>query len=230
MIKLVLSGIKRQLGDTPDQKIPLTPAQLMLIQQYLDMSDPTVRALWCGIVLSFRTLLRKSNIVPDSSTSDNHVLLRENVTFTDTGMILVVKSSKTLQYSERVLEIPLNFIPGSPLCVVTLLKNHFRDVPMPSESYLLYKSSSSSPTPVLYRDLLEFLKGCVMNIGLNPNDVGLHSLRRAGTAFLHSINIPLEDIRCIGDWKSLAVLSYLVTPMDRKLMLEKRVSDALAGL
>ena len=72
----------------------------------------------------------------------------------------------------------------------------------------------TSQTPLLYRDLLKSVKESVTLIGFNPDDVGLHSLRRSGAAFLHSITS-----HCIGDWMSLAVLSYLITPPDRRLSL-----------
>ena len=71
------------------------------------------------------------------------------------------------------------------------------------------------------------LKDCVSRIGLDPGDVGLHSLMRSGAAYLHSIGIRLIDIECIGDWKSLAVLTYLVTPVNRKIYIELKVAASL---
>ena len=227
MVKLVFMGIKRQLGDFIVQKIPLTPKHLLRMYGCLDVSNRNMLAMWCGIILSFRTLLRKSNIVPDSTNKDTHVLRRSSVLFCDEGMILKVNSTKTLQYIERVLEIPVNSIPGSPLCAVSLLKHHFSLFPGGPDSFLLYKHTPKGNIPITYGDLLSFLKDLVSRIGLDPKDVGLHSLRRSGVAFLHSLRIPLEDIKCIGDWKSLAILSYLVTPMDRKKSIEKITSDAL---
>ena len=230
MVQLVLSGLKRRLGDTVLQKMPLTTTQLLHMYRLVSLDDDCAHAMWCGIVLSFRTLLRKSNIVPNTSNDGGHVLTRKDVVFTKDGMLLRVSSSKTIQHGERVLEIPVLSIPGSPFCAVTFLKEHFARFPMPGDSLLLYRSTAGSCKPILYRELLDFLKLLVRGIGLNPGDVGLHSLRRSGCAFLHSINIPLEDIKCVGDWKSLAVLSYLVTPVDRKLSIENAVSRALAGL
>ena len=230
LIKLVLAGIKRQLGDCTIQKIPLTPCQLLCMFASLDMDNSLIHALWCGIILCFRTLLRKSNIVPDSSHTSGHILLRKDVVFTDNGMILEVHSTKTIQYHERVLRIPVMSIPGSPLCAVSLLKEHFAKFPMPPNSMLLYKSTPVGPQAIVYRELLSFLKDLVKCIGLNPNDVGLHSLRRSGASFLHSIQIPLEDIKCAGDWKSLAVLEYLITPLDRKMDIENLAVTALSSL
>ena len=44
LIKLVLRGIKRQLGDTSNQKIPLTPRKLLSIHSHLDFSQPATAA------------------------------------------------------------------------------------------------------------------------------------------------------------------------------------------
>ena len=125
LVKLTLAGIKRQLGDFVHQKIPLTPEQLKAIYDQLDMSDASVSTMWCAIILSFRTLLRKSNIVPETLTNYGHVLLRRDVDFTSNGLLLRVNSSKTIQYKDRVLEIPLSKVDNPAFCVVTMLHSHF---------------------------------------------------------------------------------------------------------
>ena len=159
MIKLVLSGPKSQLGDDTVQKILLTPRQLLQMHKLIDLQDPFMHAMWCAIVLSFRSLLRKSNIVPVSSSVRDHVLTRRDVLFTKDGMILHVHSTKTIQYHGRVLEIPLLAIPGSPLCTVSLLKDHFNRFPMPDSALLFYHATVKGPQPILYNEVLGFLKG-----------------------------------------------------------------------
>lgn len=55
-------------------------------------------------------------------------------------------------------------------------------------------------------------------------------MRRSGVAFLHSIGVSLVDIMNAGDWRSLAALSYLISPIERKVMIESQAADALNGL
>lgn len=81
--------------------------------------------------------------------------------------------------------------------------------------------------PIMYHELLQFLKTAVTWIGLSAADVGLHSLRRSGAAFLHSIGVPLNDIQSAGDWSSMAVLLYLCTPFSRKCSIEMEVARVL---
>ena len=66
IVKLVLSGHKRQMGDEVTQKIPLSTAQLLDMYKLLDLSDDLSQAMWCAIILSFRSLLRKLNFVPST--------------------------------------------------------------------------------------------------------------------------------------------------------------------
>ena len=89
LIKLVLSGIKRQLGDTCTQKIPLTPTQLFNIYCKLDLQDENVATMWCALMLSFRTLLLKSNIVPANDL--RHVLVRRDIVFASDGFHIYVR-------------------------------------------------------------------------------------------------------------------------------------------
>lgn len=141
-----------------------------------------------------------------------------------------VLSSKTNRYKNRVFEIPILPVDNSWFCVVSLLKEHFRLFPAHPSSPLFRKRTTTGSTPLQYRELLSFLKSAVTWIGLNPANVGLHSLRRSGAAFLHDLGIPLQDIKSIGDWSSLAVLMYLCTPFERKCDIELLVAQALARL
>lgn len=47
---------------------------------------------------------------------------------------------------------------------------------------------------------------------------------------MHQIGVPLEDIKCIGDWKFLAALMYMVSPLDHKKVIDEFVARALPTL
>ena len=230
LIKLVLAGIKRQLGDFTKQKIPLSPQQMMNIYVKLDLSNTAVRIMWCALIFSFRTLLRKSNFVPDRDGSCTHLVRRKDVVFKEDGATVYVYSTKTLKYQDRFLEIPLSFVDNPAFCVVSMLKEHFQTAPADKDSPLFLVPKGRGWSALLYRDLLTFIKEIVPLVGLDPDDVGLHSMRRSGTAYLHYLRVPLEDIKCIGDWRSLAVLMYLITPLDRKISIERDVVHSLSQL
>lgn len=227
VIKMCLSGLKYDLGTHVNSKIPLTPRQLTDIYYLLDWSDPNVLVCWTAVIFSFRTLLRKGNIVPDTSGGGPHVLQRSQIHFTESGCTVVIVSTKTLRFRDRVLRIPLCNVRNNIFDVVSMLRYHFQTYPSSMESPLFLIMKGSCLVPLTYYELLKFIKHCVSLIGLMPSDAGLHSLRRSGATFLHQIGVPLEDIRNLGDWKSLAVLLYISSPFERKLHIEQGVSQYL---
>lgn len=227
MVKLVLSGLRRILGGQSVPKDPLTPEQLRLMYVRLNHSDLD-ELCWLSILFSFRTLLRKSNYLPDGSKNDHHLLRRKDIEWGTEFIVINVRSTKTILKGERVLRIPLHVSQDCVFDVVSRLRHHFVTVPADGDSYLfLKKDRKGKSMPLMYKEVLQFIKKAVISIGLDPQNIGLHSLRRSGASFLHSIGIPLEDIRMVGDWRSMAVLLYLVNPFSRKLDLELKIAAAL---
>ena len=79
----------------------------------------------CGLCFSspFFTFSLKSNLVPDvADRISTKGPLRADLEFSSKGASLHIKASKTIQYQQRSLSIPLPCIPGSPLCPVTPLR------------------------------------------------------------------------------------------------------------
>ena len=226
LIKLVMKGLRSQLGDRVVQMQPLSVSQLLEIYIKCVTSDLD-NLYWHVIVLSFRSLLRKSNIVPDTAKDMGHVVRRCDVKMYSWGIMLLVRSSKTLQCNEYVLEIPIYFVPGSPFCVASAVRDHMEEVPGYLEGPIFRRPMDRHSTPVLYKDVLQFLKRAVTAIGLPPHEYGIHSLRRSGVSFLHGMGVPLQDLMSMGDWHSLAVLDYLVTTVNKKKDIQSKVCDAL---
>lgn len=62
---MVMEGLRHKLGDKVNQSQPLTAKQLLSMYKHVDHSKPKELLMWGVMTLSFRSLLRKSNIVPD---------------------------------------------------------------------------------------------------------------------------------------------------------------------
>lgn len=196
-----LRGARRLLGDTVFASDPLSPEQLTLIYKTLDHTSNGDLLFWTATVLAYRCLLRKSHY-----TNSNHMLQVEDVEFTLYGIIVNMKSSKTIQFRERVNVIPVVASPNSLLCPVRWLKVYMRRFNLTSGP--LFVNPYNTSKPYSYRSYSSRLKMCLKGAGIEGNFT-CHSLRRGCASYLSRLGLPLHDIKNYGDWKSLSVLFYL---------------------
>lgn len=70
-------------------------------------------------------MLRKGHLFPGES--DSNILSRSDVRFTPYGLIVKVKKSKTIQFKQREVDIPVCF-GGGIFCVVDLLRAYFNTI------------------------------------------------------------------------------------------------------
>lgn len=231
MFRSTMSGLRRILGDPTPIRVTLSVSQLLAMFGFVNIHDINDRAMWACVAVSFRTLLRKSNLVQGSTANPGtHCLRRSAVKFTPWGMLVTVSSSKTIQYGQRVHQIPVAAVDGSPLCAVSLLKTHFLDLPSSNpDSPAFLVRLRGSVAPLQYPRLLTFLKKLLRLIGVDTERAGVHSLRRSGAAFMHLCGVPLEDIRFTGDWASLSALIYLAKPMRTRILTDCAIAKAISS-
>ena len=198
-LKMILKGLKARVGSETVQMQPFALENIKDMYTNLDKSDEYVMTLWAIVITSFRSLLRKSNLVPTSTQDVCHVLLRKDIEFHDWGIMLNVRSTKTLQCSEYILQIPIYYVKDKIFCAASFICDHIRRFPASPTSVLFVRTMDKRLVPILYRELLDFIKQCAMAVGLDPKKHGCHSLRRSGCAFLHMIKVPLQDIMSMGD-------------------------------
>ena len=228
---MTLSGVRRVLGDPEPVRPSFTLEDIFRMYEFVDMSLLRDRVLWTCIALSFRGLLRKCNIVPDSTkTMEGHFLRRGGVSFTNWGMEIAVSSSKTIQYGQRVHKVPITFAPLSPLCAATLVRRHLEEFPdRGSDSPVFVLPDGAGVKPVTYIVLLKFLKRLMRSAGLPSERAGMHSLRRAGALYMYRLGLTIEDIRQAGDWASMAALVYLTKPYSLRVDTDAIVSRCLSA-
>ena len=68
---------------------------------------------------------------------------------------------------------------------------------------------------VTHRSFMDFLKKCLVKIGLNPSCWSGHSFRRGGASLLYRLGIDPLTIQACGDWSSDTFLRYLEVNFDR---------------
>ena len=95
--------------------------------------------------------LRKSNLVVDRAAQVSpKVLLRSDLCFDASFAYLTVRTSKTIQFQERLFSLPLPRIPGRLLCPVATLVNHLRINQVPQDMPLFSVRSDSSLSHITY--------------------------------------------------------------------------------
>ena len=202
----------------------LSLPQIRQLKTHLDTSYLPDAQIWPLITSCFFGLLRVGNVtVPTQSNWDsNKILTRSDIAFTPAGCVLAIKHSKTNQYRERVFLAVLLHLASDPCCptlVLLSLLNQAGNPPAICTSTICYLKPDGcirAMTPAVARERLNQL---FKDMGLIASDYGSHSLRRSGTSHLLMLNVPVETIKVLGDWKSDCVFKYLKPTPESKLMM-----------
>ena len=182
--------------------------------------------------MAFLSFLRISNLVP-KMLADTHdpkacYLRPSSVTFTAQGVILRITHSKTIQFRQQTLEIPLPLIRGSPLRPVTALKQYLAPTPVSSQSPLFVSKSRGTYLPILAHQYNAFIKASITALSLDPTKYSSHSFCRGGTTLAFCCNAPTTFIKAQGDWKSDAYLVYLTLSNESKLRILNSITTRLS--
>ena len=115
------------------QKKPITPQILLALGNQLNWDNPWHATFWAVCLVAFFGLLHKANLMCKGSTQFNPSkhLRRRDIIFFANWAIVINRWSKTIQFSQRILTIPLLCIDQHPLCPYTALKHAFNLVPAP---------------------------------------------------------------------------------------------------
>ncbi len=218
-IVLALKGLYRLKGHVVRQAAPLTPEILNAFLNHLDLNDPLDATFWAMILVGFYMMLRKSNLMPDTvkGFDPQKQFTRKHVEVSRRVALFYITWSKTNQFSQRVLEVPLVATPGSRLCPVTALQNMVRLVPLDKAKPCFAHVSGRAIT---YPEFQEKLKHLIACIGRDPKLYSSHSMRHGGATWAFQAGIPATLIQVQGDWSpnSLCYLNYLKFPIETRAM------------
>ena len=106
--------------------------------------------MWCLFLFAFLLMARKSNLVPMSKCDfdPSKILLRKNIFVGQDVIIVLIKYTKTIQFRERQLRIPVLSIPGSPLCPFIAYKDMCKLIPASGNNPAFCLPSLKSVVPV----------------------------------------------------------------------------------
>ena len=213
-LQLLLRGVRRVKGDSTTRKLPITPLLLLKIRSVLDLQDPNSTVFWAACLTTFFGMLRRSNVLPTPPFSDTKHLHREDVLAYSWGLALEICWSKTIQFRERELLVPLPHLPGHPLDPTQAIRKAFQvtaKAPAGGPAFV-FPGSLASFTPTKFATMLNT---ALKKLGLDPSAYSGHSFRRGGGGATWALesNLPPDAIKLLGDWKSDAYMAYIEIPL-----------------
>ncbi|RLC08584.1 MAG: hypothetical protein DRI57_23705 [Deltaproteobacteria bacterium] len=199
---------------------------MLKIFMVLDLNSSLHRALWACFLLSFYLFARKSNMVPPSSVLFDLTkhLARGDIFRSSTGLVILIKWSKTIQCGERHLLVPLLQVASNPLCPRRAFDFMADRFPAPRCSpAFVYTDVQGFTVTLTHGVLVSSLKDLLRRVGVDPLGYTGHSFRRGGASFAFQAGVSGELIQLHGDWKSDAYLKYLSVPMQHRLQVTHRM-------
>ena len=180
--------------------------------------------IWCsGHPCCWAPDGQASNLVPTSVSKWSKVrqLSKSSIVFTDKGMI---RWSKTTQFRQRILEIPVFAIPNSILCPVKAVRRLLKISKTGPHGLLLALSKNQILT---YNMMQRKLKKAIGNLGLNKTKFSTHSLHRGGVVWGERNGISNSMIKVYGNWSSDAFRRYLQFPEEKRLEVAEKMTQWL---
>ena len=230
ILRVLIRGLRRVKRHVVRQALPITPRLLLDMHSVLQLNKIEDVVFWAICLLAFFSVLRKSNLVPNSPTTFNSrkQLTRADVICGSSSMLIRKRWAKTIQYGQRALVIPIYSIQGSVLCPVKAYTRMCALVPSHSKAPAFAVPCSKGCSPYTYWRWQGKLKDTLRLIGRNPNKFSSHSFRRGGATFAFKAGASAEMVKILGDWRSDSFRRYLHLPLQTKTQVAKRIRDAIS--
>lgn len=225
-LSMICKGIERLKGSPPVQKLPITLDILRALRNKLDTKISLNQAMWAACLVAFFTFARKSTILVKSLKFDcTKALCYRDICFTEFGMVLTFRHTKTIQVCERVLQVPVHFVRDRALCPVQAVKDMLLHVGQVTATTPLFVFRGKDGVVPLTQQLFDKnLKTCLKVCGLQSDRLSGHSFRRGGASFAFSVGVPASIIKLHGDWKSDAYERYIHIPLNSKIKVARLLS------
>ena len=223
LYQLTISSIRRDKGHVVRQALPLTPEILVKMCDWVNTEDGVQLYAWVAILSGFYLLFRKSNLVPDTCTSFSaqRQLVQQNLVRMKDCYVARVFWSKTIQFNDRCLEVPMLPNIDRHLCPVFWLDYYLSRVPGRGSDPAFAVQHDGVNVALSYNQLTYWLKEWAEQVGLDKSLVSSQGIWRGGAQWAAHCSLPSHVIKILGDWKSSAFERYL------DMMLQERYDAML---
>lgn len=120
----MLRAIKFELAHPIKRAVPMTPDLLRDIYRQIDLGSLEDVVCYIALLLGFFMFLRKSNLVPDTKLNFNseEQLIRKDVRIGPNMVVVQIRWTKTMQYRDKQLWLPLIPVKDKTICPVFWIK------------------------------------------------------------------------------------------------------------
>jgi integrase len=211
-----LRGIRRNKAECPKQAMPITTTILVKIHATLDLSIPDDMRFWALCLVAYYSFLRKSNLAEKKRGQLGRKTIRwSDIRWTSSNAFVRVRETKTLQFGQRMLTIPLPKLGGNVLCPWGALKK-WESMATSQDDQPAFAGQDDPTHPPMYSWIETRLKAAIRAAGITGYYT-CHSFRRGGASAALQAGVPAEFVRLQGDWTSDAYLRYIKLSTDKKI-------------
>lgn len=226
-VRLTLKGLQRTVKHTPNRAPPITPDILSKLVSVTDLADGQGVTFMCAFLFTFFLFARVSNIIPQAASRFDKVqhLCRGDIFECRAGLLVLFKWSKTIQFGERRLMLPLVRLENSPICPVAMYSRMLNFYPAPPSAPAFTYSSRRGNFVSLHKgEFISFLRAKLTLAGVAfPKLYRGHSFRRGAATFAFHCGVPGELIQIFGDWASDAYKTYLEISLPAKVQVAEQM-------
>ena len=205
----VMKGAAKLSQHIPSTAPALTPTDLKIVCDYLSSAGSSGLPVRAALLLGYSCFLRSSNLLsPAISTwSGPHTLARDDIRATNDGLLVIIRSSKTITRSLPVA-LEVRAIPSSPYCPVQAWINYARNYKYPKSSPAFMLASQRPLTP---KPVVAIVRAALARAGRpHAARMTIHSLRRGAAQAAYDAGASSEDLKAHGTWKSTHGLAAYV--------------------
>jgi integrase len=230
VVKRMHKGLEKKLKHKKKQALPITPEVLLDIKKVLDLELPWDCTKWALYLTAFFLVCRKSNLVPLSvrQFDSSKQLTRAHFQQTGEDLSVVLTWTKTIQFNERKLVVPILTIKGSQLCPVEAFRRMCQLVKVPDNGPAFARIDKvGKVVPITYNVFLKELRKDISRTGRDPKGFSTHSFRRGAASFAYEAGVDAETVRIMGDWRSDCFREYLQISLHKKEFAARKMAQQI---
>ena len=142
-------------------------------------------------------------------------------------MMIEIRWSKTIQYREKILRLPVLPTQNKAICPVFWTHYMVDKIPVGPQDPVLALKLGNIVIALSANQLIYRIRKWLLLLGYDASLYSLHSLRRGGATFAYQANIEGEMTKLLGHWASDTYKRYVDVSMDKRYDTMKTFVEAL---